>query len=165
MGLNETLAEISKELKDLKSEKEEKVKPFKLPFGKKVSKSQLKKNYVLVIKVNENGNPEWRKEQIKEQTVMIDGVPRIATPEYIIPYKKTPVMVIPSWSVEPINWKRHHEESLFNNTNTAGYQLLLNRMKLSGVEGMKPKMKGWIAWVLGAIVLGVIVYALFTGAI
>jgi hypothetical protein len=166
MGLNDTLEQIQKDLKELKGgEKEKKPKAFRLPFGKKVGKGQLKKNYILVIKVNENGNPEWIKEPIVDQTVIVDGIPRLATPEYIIHYKKCPIMLLPSSSVEPINWRDMHKRSLSDGSNAAGYRLLMNRMKLSTVEGTKKKMGGWVAWILGIGVLGFIGYALFTGGI
>jgi hypothetical protein len=166
MGITDQLNQINKDLKEIKGEEEKsKSRIFKLPFGKKVSNSQAKKNYVTVIKVNENGFPEFLKEQIIEQTVLIDGIPRLATPEYIIHYKKCPIMLLPSSSVEPINWREMHKRSLSDGSNAAGYRLLMNRMKLSTVEGVKKKMSGWIAWVFGAIVLGIIGYALFTGGI
>jgi hypothetical protein len=166
MGLNETLVEINRELKELKEEKQiKKTNPLKLPFGKKVSKSQAKKNYVTIIKVNENGHPEFLKEPIVDQTVIIDDIPRLATPEYLIHYKKCPIMLLPSSSVEPINWREMHKRSLSDGSNAAGYKLLLNRMKLANVEGNKKKMSGWIGWIIGIAVLGFIGYALFTGGI
>jgi hypothetical protein len=165
MGLNEQLEQIQKDLKKIKGEEEEKSNVFRFPFGKKVGKGQAKKNYITIIKVNENGHPTWLKEPIKEQTVIVDGIPRLATPEYIIQYKKCPLMVLPSWSVEPINWKKHHDESLTNGTNTAGYQLLLNRMKLSGVETKKKGFPSWLMWVIGGGVVAFIIYALVTGKI
>ena len=166
MGINEQLENIQKDIKDIKGEDEkEKKKKFRLPFGKKVSKGQAKKNYVTVIKANENGSATFMKERIDEQTVLIDGVPRLATPEYLIQFKKCPIMVIPSWSVQPINWRKNHEESLLNGSNKAGYQLLLNRMKLSGVEGLKKKMSSWVAWIASIGLLCIVGYALYTGGI
>jgi hypothetical protein len=166
MGINEQLETISKDLKDIKGEDEkEKKKKFRLPFGKKVSRGQAKKNYVTVIKANENGSATFEKERIEEQTVIIDGVPRLATPEYLIQFKKCPIMVIPSWSVQPINWRTNHANSLLNGSNKAGYQLLLNRMKLSGIEGAKKKMSGIVAWIAGGILLCIVGYALYTGGI
>lgn len=143
----------------------EKKKKFKFPFGKKVGKNQAKKNYVTVIIANENGTGQFLKEQIREQTVLVDGIPRIATPEYLIQYKKSPIMIIPSWSVQPINWKEQHQVSLTDGSNIAGYQLLLNRMKLSVVEGNKKKMKGWVAWIFGIVILGIIAWAFLSGGI
>jgi hypothetical protein len=166
MGINETLEQISKELKEIKGEEDkEKKKKFRLPFGKSVSKGQAKKNYVTIIKRNENGEAQWLKEKIEEQTVMVDNVPRLVTPDHIIHYKKCPIVIIPSWSVEPINWKENYDKSLVNGTNIKGYQILLNRMKLSGVEGGKKQMASWVAWIAGLGLLAIIGYALYTGGI
>ena len=166
MGINEQLENIQKDLQEIKGEDEkEKKKKFRFPFGKKVTKGQAKKNYVTIIKRNENGEAQWLKEKIEEQTVMIEGVPRVVTPDHIIHYKKCPIVVIPSWSVEPINWKENYEKSLVNGNNIKGYQLLLNRMKLSGVEGAKKKMASWIAWVAGIGLIALIGYALWSGGI
>ena len=166
MGINEQLENIQKDIKEIKGEDEkEKKKKFRIPFGKKVSKGQVKKNYVTVIVRNENGEAQWLKEKIDEQTVMVNGIPRIVTPDHIIHYKKCPIVIIPSWSVEPINWKKNYENSLINGSNTKGYQLLLNKMKLSGVEGTKKKMASWVAWAAGIGLLAIVGYALYTGGI
>jgi len=166
MGLNEQLSEISKELKELKEEKEEKKpKAFKIPFMKRTKGRDRKKNYVTIIKANENGHGEFLKEQINEQTVMIDGIPRLATAEYIINIKRNPIMVIPSWSVQPINWKELCSTSLADGSNIAGYKLLLNAMKLSGVEGKKKGINPILLWIIGGLVVAGIGYALFTGKI
>lgn len=165
MGLNEQLTEISNQLKEIKQEKEgKKPKNFKLPFGKKVGNGQAKRNYVTLIKINDNGVVTFDKKQIEEQTTIIDGVPRLATTDHVLFYKKNPIIIQPSWSVEPISPKQHLQNSLENGSNIAGYQLLLNRMKLSAV-GEKKKMGGWVAWVFGIIILGIIAYAFFSGKV
>ena len=165
MGLSEQLEEINKELKEIKGEKEKKKKSFKLPFGKKVSNSQAKKNYVTVLKINDNGTITFDKEQIKDQTTIIDGVPRLAAANHILSYKGKPFVIQPSWSVEPFSAKQHFENSITNGSNVVGYNLLLNRMKLSAVEGSGKKMSGVVGWIIGIVVLGFIGYALFTGGI
>jgi hypothetical protein len=163
MGLTEEIKNINTKLEEITTPKGKK-KKFKLPSGAKVGKGQAKKNYVTILKANENGHGQWIKEQIKEQTVIIDGIPRLATSEYIINIGKNPIMVIPSWSIQPINFRKIHEASLADGSNTAGYQLILNSMKLNLVGGKK-KMKAWIAWVIGTVIFGIIGYALFTGGI
>jgi hypothetical protein len=165
MGLNEQLESIQKDLKELKGEEEVKSKKFKIPFFKKVRGKQAKKNFITILKVNENGHGEFLKEPIKDQTVMINGVPRLATSEYIINVKRNPLMVIPSWSTVPINFKQNHEDSLKDGSNIVGYRILLEKIKLSGIEGSKKQMAGWLIWVIGGLVVAGIVYALVTGKI
>ena len=50
-------------------------------------------------------------------------------------------------------------------SNKVGYELLLSRMKMVGVEGNKKKMSGLVGWIIGIAILGFIGYALFTGGI
>ena len=96
---------------------------------------------------------------------MVDKVPRIATAEYIVHVKKNPIMVLPSWSVQPISWKEKFKSSLSDGSNIAGYQLLANRMELNQADVTKKKMKGWVGWVFGIVILGIIAYAFFSGGI
>jgi hypothetical protein len=166
MGLSEDVKEIKEELKQIKGEEAvKKPKGFKIPFFKRVRNKEAKKNFVTILKVNENGHADFVKEPISEQTVMIDEVPRLATAEHIINIGKNPIMVIPSWSVQPINWKTNHETSLDDGSNIAGYKLLLNRMKLSTVESQKKGMPPFVLWIIGILIVGGIAYALFTGKI
>ncbi len=167
MGLIEEIRELKQEVAKATEDKpDKKQKSFKIPFFKRVRGGASRNNYITVIKVNENGHAEFIKEQIKEQTVMIDNVPRLASAEYIVHVKKNPIMVIPSWSVQPISWKANFKSSLLDGSNTAGYQLLANRMELNQADVTKKgKMKGWVGWVFGIVILGIIGYAFFSGGI
>jgi hypothetical protein len=146
----------------------DKPKKFKLPFKAKVSNGKAKKGYVGVLKINENGVITPSKEPIEEQTIMVDGVPRLANPDYVLKWKvgtKTlPIMILPSWSVKPFSPSEDFKRSLSDGSNTAGYKLLLNRMKLSTVEDKK-KTLGKLGWIFGAIVIGIIGYALISGGL
>ncbi len=79
-------------------------------------------------------------------------------------FKKNPMIIQPSWSIEPFSPKQHLQNSLNNASNIVGYQLLLNRMKLSGVD-TKKKVSGIVGYIVGGIVLCIIGYALFTGKV
>lgn len=164
MGLIEEVKELKSQVKELKGE-EKKPKEFKIPFGKKVSNGQKKKNYVTIIKINENGQLSFIKEQIQEQTTTIDEVPRLATTDHVLFYKKNPFIIQPSWSLEPFSPKQHILKTLEDGSNVNGYRLIANRMELNKTELGKKKMKGWVGWLFGVIVLGIIGYALFTGGI
>lgn len=159
MGLQEEL----KEIKDLlKEEKKPKRKKFRIPFGKKVGKSQAKKNYVTVIKINENGNLDFKKLQIDEQTIMEEGIPRLAATDYVLRYKKNPVIILPSWSVKPYSPSEQYEKSLNDGSNTKGYSILMAKMLKEQVNPKK-QIGGMIKWILGLGVAGIIGYALITG--
>ena len=83
MGIKEDLQEI-KDLMKKQEEvvKEKKEKGFRYPLGKKVGKGQKKKNYVTVLKINENNTATFKKVKIEDQTFMEDGVPRLASSCY-----------------------------------------------------------------------------------
>jgi hypothetical protein len=161
---------IQDDIKEIKANiiPEKKEKFFGLPFKAKVRNKKAKNGWVGILKINENGFITGSKQQITEQTVMVDGVPRLATPDYILKLKKGfntyPVLILPSWSVEPLkpfSPKENYEESLAKGSNIAGYRLLLNRMKLSTVEGGVKKSLGWMAWLIVLGLVGVIIYAIF----
>lgn len=163
--LDEKLDKIERLLTAKDNEKERK---FKLPFKAKVSDNKAKKNYVGVLRINENGVITPSKEPIEEQTVMIDGVPRLANPDYVLKWKigtKTyPIMIIPNHSVKPFSLSEDFKRSLNDGSNTAGYKLLMNKMKLSTVESGK-KSIGKLGWVFGAVIIGIIGYALISGGL
>jgi len=159
MGLN-------KELQDIKAmlapEDKEKKKKFRLPFGKKVGKSQKKKNYVTIMKINENGNIDFQKRQIREQTFIEDGIPRLGTPDYVLRWKKNPMIIIPSWSVKPYSPEEAHSKSLNDGSNTKGYKILMAKMLSETIKPTK-QMGSMVKWILGIGLLAIIGYAFITG--
>lgn len=159
MGLN-------KELQDIKAmlapEDKENKKKFRLPFGKKVGVSQKKKNYITIMKINENGNIDFQKRQIKEQTFIEDGIPRLGTPDYVLRWKKNPMIIIPSWSVKPYSPEEKHKQSLEDGSNTKGYKILMAKMASETIKPTK-QMGGMVKWILGLGLLAIIGYALISG--
>jgi len=160
MGLQDEMKEIKELLKE--KEKGKTSKKFKIPFGKKVSKAQAKKNWVTMIKVNENGHINWSKEKIEDQTIMVDNVPRLATPEYILRAGKTPLIIQPSWSVEPYNPKKDHESSILKGSNSAGYRILLASMLAQEIKTKKP-MGNLIKIIIGLGLAAIVGYAIISG--
>ena len=158
------MAELKKEIQDIKEmlQPKEKKKGFKIPFSARVNHVKAKDNYVTLVKLNENGAVKFKRVQISEQTFIEDYIPRLASAGYIFYYKKNPMIFLPSWSVEPFSATKSYEESLNNGSNIKGYQLLMNRMKLSTLDN-KVKIAGWFKYIAGAVALGIIGYALLTG--
>jgi len=157
MGLKESLDEITNLLKEQQDKKVE--KKFKYPFGKKVGKSQGKKNYVTVLVINENSRVNWKKYQIDEQTIKHDEILRLATTDHVLyDQKGNPLIILPSWSVEPFSPKQHFEESANKGANTKGYKVLMAKMQS---EQVKPKkeMGSIVKWILGLLLAGVVIYA------
>jgi len=159
MGLKTDMQDIKAMLRP---EEKEKKKKFRFPFGKKVGASQKKKNYVTIIKINENGNLDFQKRPIVEQTFMEDGIPRLGTPNYVLRYKKNPVVILPSWSVKPYSPSEEHEKSLNDGSNTKGYKILMAKMQSEIIKPTK-QMGSIIKWIIGLALLAVIGYAFMTG--
>lgn len=176
MGIAEDLAEIKAIVKQPEIESKHwwgGKKKAKLP--KRVSKGQAKKNHVTVWTINENGHLNPTKKQIDEQTIMVDGIPRLATNQYVMFYKNRPLIILPSWSVEPLpvnkndradftpfNPKENLEESLIKGTNVKGFKVLLAKMLKETVNPKKP-MSNVIKWIIGLSLVAIIGYALISG--
>lgn len=146
----------------LQESSKKKDKKFRLPLKGKVNPRNASKGYVTIIKVNENGFIDITKVQIEDQTTMIDGIPRLATPDYVLHWKKNPIIIQPSWSVKPFSPSEQSEKAMNDGSNTKGYKLLMSRMKTE-LTAKKLQMGGWIKWIIGAALLGVIAYAFLTG--
>jgi hypothetical protein len=157
MGVEKDIEEIKAILKPLE---EAKTKKFKLP--KKVNKGQAKKNWITIMKVNENNHVNFSKQQIDEQTIMVDGVPRLAMNQYIMFYKGKPLIILPSWSVEPFSPVKEFQKSLEDGSNTKGYKILMAKMLKETVNPKKP-MSNIIKWIIGLVLAGIIGYALISG--
>lgn len=157
-----TIQDDIKEIKEKLSQQEvgKKEKKFRLPFGKKVGGGQKKKNYVTICKLNENGQINFKKVQIIDQTFMEDDIPRLAAAGYVMYWKKNPFIILPSWSVEPFSPMEHYKNSLITGTNTVGYSLLLAKMKKEQI-GTKKSMGAILPWIIGVGLAGIIIYAIF----
>jgi hypothetical protein len=142
----------------LKSEKQEKEKKLKLPFKARVGKSKAKKGYIGILKLNENRTITPSKQKVEEQTVIVDGVPRLATGDHIYYMGKFPIMILPSCSVEPLTSTSLFEKSLESGSNIKGYSLIMNKMKLD-VVGKKTFGGGWIKWIIIIGLIGLVIYA------
>ena len=162
MGLQEDIKEVKSLLKETQDERDKKQKKFRIPFGKKVGKAQKKKNFVTIMKINENGQVGFSKKQIDEQTIIEDGIPRLAGSDYVLFYKNNPMIILPSWSVEPYSPKQQYIDSLTNGSNTKGYSVLMAKM-LKETVNPKKTMGGMWKWIIGFGLAAIIVYALLTG--
>jgi len=160
MGLQDDIKTIKEKFIEVENEKSKKTKRFRYPFGKKVGRGQKKRNYVTVLKINENSKAKFLKVQISEQTFMEEGIPRLAAARYVLQEgrKNNPLIILPSWSVEPFSPLDNYKKSLLEGRNAVGYRLLLNTMKLEGVNAKK-LVGNMLKWILGLGLVGVVAYA------
>ena len=162
MGMQEDLEEIKAILKPTDEEKKKEKKKFKLPFGKKVEKAQAKRNWITIMKINENGHVNFSKQRIDEQTILEDGVPRLATNQYTLFYKRNPMIILPSWSIEPFSPVQEFKNSLENGSNIKGYKIIMAKMLKDTVNPKKP-MSNVLKWIIGIGLIAIIGYALISG--
>jgi hypothetical protein len=154
-NLKEKMNAIDEKLDTLLSTKDKK-KIFKLPSKAKLGKSKVNKNWVTVCKINENRAVDFSREPITDQTIVVDGVPRLATGEDILNYKGKPMLILPSWNVKPFSPSENFEQSIRDKTNTQGMALLLARMKAGAID-FKKKMNIWL--IVGVMaVIGIILF-------
>lgn len=162
MAIKDDIKDIKTLVKNATEEKDKK-KKFRFPFGKRVGRGQKKRNYLTVLVINENGIYDFKKYQINEQTIMHDLVPRLATTDYVLFNKKgNPMVILPSWSVEPFSLKENFEKSLEEGSNKKGFQILMSKMKSEAVNPKK-QMAGALKWIIGLVIAAIIGYALLTG--
>ena len=159
-----TIKDIVKEAVDeALSKNQVKEKKFKYPFGKKVGKSQRKKNYVTIQTLNENGTCDFKKYQITDQVVMHNLIPRLASTGYVMHDRKgNPLIILPEWSVEPYSPQTAYTKSLSDGSNVNGYKLLMNKMELEKTD-TKKKMGNLGKWIIGIALAAIIGYALISG--
>lgn len=119
------------------------------------SKSQVNKGYIYTFYIRDNGVIAPMKVPIEEGTTVIDGAPRLATPEYMLSYKGKPALIQPAWSTKPFSKVESFEEAVKEKMLSVGYKLLANRIEQGAI---KPKKK-----VSGAIIFAVIVALLIGG--
>lgn len=156
-NLKDKIDKLSEKMDEVIEKDKKKSKGFKLPSKAKLSKTKVKKNWVTIVKINENKAVDFSREPIEDETVMIDGVPRLATGEAVLNYKGKPLMIVPSWRVTPFSPTQDFKESLEDGSNTKGYALLLARMKKGILEPVKKKIPIGIILVVVAII-GIIAY-------
>jgi len=153
LGLKEEIVKLSQNFEQMVKKKE--VKKFRLPFSAKVGRKRAKDGYTAILYINENRGIKFLKAPIREGTIMVDGVPHLATTDYMLHYKNKPFLIVPSWNTTPFAPSDNMDQAISKKTTTAGYRLLLNTLKSEQIK-QKPKISfGIIIVILLAIAAGV----------
>ena len=162
-SISEKLDRIALQNREIISSK--KSKSWKLPWGKTPSKGQINKGWVTCQIIRNNGAIEFGKYQIDDCTVMIDGLPRTATIDYLLSYKGKPWIIIPEWSIKPFSPVDNYKEMEKEKNTTIGWRLIQAKLEK---EAIKPKSAGFGSWtwiVLVIVGLGVGYYLIKGGKI
>jgi hypothetical protein len=153
MGLKQDVEDIKKSMEENKEEK--KPKKFRLPFKAKVSKKRMREGYVTVMIVNENKNVDFTREPIKDATYNLGDTFHATNSEDVLFYKGRPLVIQPKKKLNPYN-------PLDGKNETYGQKYVMARM-----EGDKLTLKKKLGWGMSIgfiIIIGIIAYAVITGA-
>jgi hypothetical protein len=138
-------------------------------FKARMGRRHVKRKWVIIFHLK-NRSLQLYKKQIINQTVMIDGIPRIATEDNILLWNgRRPTLIIRDNSVKPVSPSDFEffdisEDSVQQGKkglNIKGYQILMDRMKNEAIKTKKP-IPGWL-WIVGGLVIaGAIGYMLWS---
>jgi hypothetical protein len=154
-SLKEVISELNETLKEQKAKNE---KNFGIPFSARVGKAKVKKGWTTVQIIRDNRNVDFIKIPIEQQTAIIDGVPRIFTPDEMLSHKGKPFVILPSWSVKPFSPTDNYSETIKQGYGSQGFKLLLSRMKTEVVDGKKKMSGSIIWWIIGLAAIGFIAF-------
>lgn len=152
------LAKTNERLEELLEQKE--IRRWKIPFRARVGKKNIKKNWVSIMYIQNNGGARFLKARIKEGVVIIDDIPHVVSNDYIILYKNRPIIIVPEWSIEPFNPKADFDQANKDKRYSIGWRILANYLEAGG---LKEKRKlGPIVWILFILlVVGAVAYYFF----
>jgi len=151
-GLGSKIDKLSK----LMEKSDDKSKKFKIPFAAKLSKKNIKKNYINVIYIKDNKNMDILKVPVEDETVTIDGLPRAASSDYVMLLNGKPTIIMQSGSIAPINFKAKMDEAEAMQLSAKARKLVFVKMKNDIIVPKKPGMggMGWIIWAVIAVGVG-----------
>lgn len=142
----------------MESVKSGKIKKLKIPRQAKVSRSKMKKGYIGILKIDENGNISGEKHKLSEGAYQLKhGTFHSSDRREILMWNgKHPVVIQPTWSKNPIDLR------VLKPTNETYGQLLIMAKMLKSVL-VKKKAGGQIVfWIIGVIV-AIVGYNLLSG--
>jgi len=139
--------------------KKDRKKAMKIMRKAKVSRSKLKKGYIGVIKIEENGNASGEKSKIE------NFVYKLKKGDYHVSdggeklwwNGKHPFLIQPTWKLSPLDLRKKPEEK----NETQGQKLVLATMKKDLIT--KKGTGNSIIWIVLLIVAAVIGYSLIKG--
>lgn len=168
MGREEKMEEKGKSLSDvisrkvvqevLESQRKGK-KSKKRQFLKlRLTKDQIKKNFVSYILLRDNGSMDIRKMRIQDGAIYIpeNKTYHMAQGNHIWTYKgNLPVIVQPEWSTEPVTKESLTRQSIKEGTNVMGQKFLIKKAEevAAGLKVKSPVDKKWVLYIIGGIAL------------
>lgn len=158
-GLIQRLGDMEKTLNELAFVKDKKKKKFELPFSiRRGSKQKLQQGYCLTFLIRLNGELTIHFYPIEHNCVRIpfNNTYHVVTPNEIIRWKKYPVIILPEWSMRPLDPGEHFRQAKENNELSITEKVLMDLMKQFQAGTLKSKLMGgkMILFVMIAVAAG-----------
>jgi len=154
LGINEKLNKLIEYM-----EKEKDEKKFKLPLKYRLQKMLFtRKQYVLLMLIRNNGSVIFKKVKPEDNTVKIKDTIYDASANYVLRYKRYPLIIQPEWNMKPFSIADDFKKATDEGTLTSTEKVIIAKMEK---DQIKPKWGGSIKTLLiiGAIIIGAL-YAL-----
>lgn len=152
-GMNSMLKRVLENQEKLLGEN--KAKKWKMPFSGKLSKFNLKRNYITVMYIKDNKSVDFLKVPIDQETITIDGLPRASSADYVLSYKGKPMMIQPSWSVAPFMPDKDISETEKLGLSSKARKLVFAKMKNDIiVPPKKGRMMMWVILIIAVLGIG-----------
>jgi hypothetical protein len=133
-----------------------------IPWNAKVGKRKIRNGWVLVYKYNLNKGWTFMRSEIKDGTILVDGIPRIVTANNIGLYKgKKPMVVCLGYSIQLLDLVDHYEKTTAAGLGTKGWKLLISRIKTEALVEKKG-ISGTVIWII-IIAIGALGYFAYRG--
>lgn len=146
---NRTLIERLSSIEEkLNSEQRERTSKMRIPKGAKVSKGMLKKGYIGILRVDENGNISGEKQKLSGSAFRTkDGLYHATDGREIVMWEgKHPIVVQPTWRINPINLRKKDGEE----NETYGQEYTMAKMLKDVIVKKSLGGAGWIIWIIVA---------------
>lgn len=137
------------------------IKEVKPKWSEKLSLGKMKKGWVQVLYIRNNGSVTFLKAPTKDGAIMIDGFPRIATIDYTLRYGKFPLLIVPEWSIKPFSPADNYEQSVKEEMNLAGRNLILAALQSEKITAKKSF--GGMGWIILGIAGVALIWYLMKG--
>jgi uncharacterized Rmd1/YagE family protein len=143
-------------------DKKKKDKPFRIK--KKLSRRQMRDNYILVFFIRNNLTIAVRKEKIENDMIHIKELDKyyMATADYIFRYEKFPAIMIQEWNAEPINPTMLARKAIDDRTSAVHDKFVVTAAKLAVVPTKKKFSMGLI-WIIVGVIALLVIFSLVFG--
>ena len=125
-------------------------KRFRLGFGKKPSRRQLKKNWIIAFILKTNGQMIVKKIRVEDNMVYIKETQTyhsVKTDDIFIYDGKFPAIILPEWSLEPLSQEMITRKVMEEGSWSFPQKILINAMKKAEIKQKGP-MGNILIWVI-----------------